>query len=262
SASGGVLVAHDTMSSSSDFLLMKITGNLKDTYRDSIYFSGWDISGGTPSAGSAIHHPGGDFKKISIPNSVFSGAGSYSKYWGVNWITGPNNKGVTEKGSSGSPLYNANGLIVGSLSFGSSGCDALYGKDYYGKISYSWNNNNHPNVQRRLKPWLDPDNTGVTSIQGMTYSGMVEIEKHNNAIQELQVFPNPSSGDNISISGNFVDYTGIVNVYNQMGQLVYAQSTPLASSFNLDLKQLNNGLYFIEIVCKKHIYKAKIMIIK
>ena len=108
-ATGGTVIATDGLNNSSDFLLLKITGNLSNVWRDSIVFAGWDASGAA-SVGAAIHHPKGDFKKISFPKSVVS---SYDmpKYWTVNWYTNPN-KGCTEQGSSGSALFNSRGRIM------------------------------------------------------------------------------------------------------------------------------------------------------
>ncbi len=76
-----------------------------------------------------------------------------------------------EGGSSGSPLFDANGLIVGTLTGGSSYCDAQTNPDYYGKMYY------HIGIIRvltpwnRLKDWLDPANTGVTTLNGKYCNG-------------------------------------------------------------------------------------------
>ncbi|NLA24738.1 MAG: PKD domain-containing protein, partial [Bacteroidales bacterium] len=75
--------------------------------------------------------------------------------------------GVTEGGSSGSPLFSNNKLIVGTLTGGSSDCGlpAQNQSDLYGKFDYHWESNGGAdNV--RLKPWLDPNNTGATILQG------------------------------------------------------------------------------------------------
>ena len=60
------------------------------------------------------------------------------------------------------------GEIIGTLSGGGSYCSALTSSDQYGKMSYHWQSNATAN-NRRLKPWLDPTNSGVTSISG-TYA--------------------------------------------------------------------------------------------
>lgn len=259
-ANAGLNAQHTNMSSSSDFLLLKITGALGALYRDSIVFAGWDATGAS-SVGSAIHHPGGDYKKISLPRLVYSPGGSYNRYWTVYWYTNPN-KGCTEQGSSGSPLFNANGLIIGDLSNGSSACDNTAGTDNYGKFSYSWTNNNNSNNARKLKPWLDPDNTGTLVLQGMRYDGTpAGITNHNLPVRSLTLSPNPSVG-NITIQGNFESESGICNVFNAMGTLVSTQNIQLDNNLNMDFSNLSNGIYFIEIVNDNHIYKTKMVIAK
>ena len=62
---GGVVVASGDIYNSSDFLLLKITGSMNKVNLDSVFFAGWDVSGAA-SVGMAIHHPNGDFKKLSI----------------------------------------------------------------------------------------------------------------------------------------------------------------------------------------------------
>ena len=166
SARGAVVRAVDTdggdnMSKGPDFMLLEITGDLPSQLTAHLYFSGWDISTSTPTVGAAVHHPGGDFKKYSKPRQTSSHS---SYYWQVRWYIGADNKGVTEQGSSGSPLFNAKGNIVGSLSRGSSACNNTSGTDFYGKLTASWTFKTA--ADKQLKCWLDPDNTGVTSLSG------------------------------------------------------------------------------------------------
>ena len=266
-ANGGTIVASSgysgdnyNLEASSDFLLLKITANLSQLYRDRVVFAGWDATGAS-SVGAAIHHPGGDYKKISLPRTVYSPGGSYNKFWSVYWYTSPN-KGCTEQGSSGSPLFNANGLIIGDLSNGSSACDYTQGVDNYGKLSYSWTNNNNSNNARKLKPWLDPDNTGTTVLKGTHYDGSpVGIEDHSMPISNFTIAPNPSFG-NVSFKGSFEPGDGICNVYDAMGALVQSSNINLEPTFNMNFSNLSNGIYFVEIVNDNRIYKSKMVIVK
>ena len=253
---GGVIVATGDRYNSSDFLLLKITGSMNRVNLDSIFFAGWDVSGAS-SVGMAIHHPAGDYKKLSIPKAVNSGY--YNKYWTTSWYTYPV-KGCTEPGSSGSPLFNANKLIIGDLSNGSSSCDTLWGIDNYGKISYSWTNNNNSNNARKLKPWLDPDNTGVTWMPGMRYDGtIVGVEHYGSNIRTFSILPNPSTGQ-VTIQGDFDDEQGICNVYNMMGAKVGSYNVNLEPSFSMNFNSLPNGIYMVELLGREHTYKTKMVI--
>ena len=83
------------------------------------------------------------------------------------------NWGVTEGGSSGSHLFNEEGLSIGTLSAGLSACTnngagAGTGPDepdYYGKMSFHWDDNPNPDDEK-LYLWLDPAETGATVLHG------------------------------------------------------------------------------------------------
>ncbi|MDR1113067.1 MAG: T9SS type A sorting domain-containing protein [Bacteroidales bacterium] len=271
-ATGAELKAKGNRGTSSDFLLMKITGTVSSLYRDSIYFAGWNNSSVAPTIGCCIHHPAGDYKKISIPQSVSSSV-SMNKFWEVSWKT-TNNKGVTEGGSSGSPLLNANGLIVGSLCCGSSGCQpggcdypsnpniqGLSGKDYYGRLAYAWTNGNDyaTGGSNNLKRWLDPDNTGATTHYGLFYSELTAI--HNTYKLNCSVSPNPTSGM-VSISGDFDNPQGLCKVFDLMGRQIYTESIMLSNSTEINLGHLSEGLYMLEIQNAGKLFRSKLIISK
>ena len=139
----------------SDFALLKLEENPPEDY--DIYFSGWDISGDSPFNCTSIHHPVGDIKKISQHTGVAISDGWFfddDTHWKINeWSSG-----ITEPGSYGAPLFNEDKQIVGQLHGGESSCDNPV-DDYFGKLSHSWN--------LGLKEYLDPDNTGITEIDGV-----------------------------------------------------------------------------------------------
>ncbi len=265
-ATGYTLKARDNGNSSSDFMLVEITGQISAD-RD-VYLAGWDCNTTVPSNPTqcgAIHHPGGDIKKFSVPQHINNGSMSgYGKFWLANWAYAT---GTTEQGSSGSPLFNKNKLIVGQLYAGTSSCEQSdnshqgpSGWDLYGKLSNSWENNMSDN-SKKLKPWLDPNNTGATTLEGKWMpgapSGIAENESHAN----LDVHPNPSTGL-ITISGKFNEGKGICNVYNMMGELVSAKIVSLSSETVLNLSNLTPGMYMLEITDNSNVYRSKIIISK
>ena len=243
-----------------DFLLLEITGNLPKSVLDHLYFSGWDISTSTPLAGAAIHHPGGDFKKYSKPRQYSAPTyQDYKKYyWQVNWVTMPKNKGVVEPGSSGSPLFNAQGYIVGSLSRGSSDCNTPSNPDFYGRISASWTFGTTP--FRQLKHWLDPDNTGITMLAGKLYSECSGIDDNKTNGFKVNIYPNPTNG-NVKINGNFNGETIQCNIYSILGTLVYQEQGISSNEFELNL-DLMNGIYFVELQGKEKRTTHKLVISK
>lgn len=248
--------------SSSDFMLVEITGTINPIFN--VYLSGWDCSGTTPTgaANSAgIHHPGGDIKKCSIPASIFNGSiySNTGKYWGTTW----GSNGTTEQGSSGSPLFNSQKLIVGQLQGGSSACNATGSSfpDFYGKLSNSWTNGNNSSNAKKLKPWLDPTNSGATTLQGVWMIGSPDAIANYEGNKSLNVFPNPTSGM-VTVSGDFHEGNGVCHVYDMMGNLVWSRNVSLAPEFNINLNHLTAGMYMMEINNAGDVYRSKIIISK
>ena len=258
-ATGYTLKAKDDGNSSSDFMLVEITGTINPSYN--VFLAGWTNVTTVPSNPTdcgAIHHPGGDIKKFSVPQHINNGQMSgYPKFWLANWATAT---GATEQGSSGSPLFNKDKLIVGQLYAGSSSCTSPTGWDLYGKLSNSWTNNNNSSNAKKLKPWLDPNNTGATSLQG-EYLNTVGINNYTQVVDALNVHPNPNSGI-MTISGAFTEGEGVCRVYDMMGNLVMNRNITLAPEFTLNLNQLTPGMYMLEINGNDRTSRAKIIISK
>ena len=163
----------------SDGLLLLLNDEIPDDYN--VFFNGWDRSNMLSLSGVGIHHPSGDYMKISTygnyptesitwRNSDVGKTGATNAHWNATFDATLNGHGVTEGGSSGSPLFNSKGLIIGTLSGGSSSCELPEGLNLYGKLYYHWNKYSD-NDTARMDVWLDPLGTGVTSLQGMTQDG-------------------------------------------------------------------------------------------
>ena len=150
-----------------DFCLLELSRMPPDSY--DVYYAGWSRGTGiTRTVG--IHHPEGDIKKISFDNGAptfvnGSPIGDLSSFygWQVSW-----DDGITEGGSSGSPLFDQNGRIIGQLWGGASICAFGFitvGSGYYGAISHSWSRSS--SSDSRLQDWLDPAGTNPTILNGI-----------------------------------------------------------------------------------------------
>lgn len=137
-----------------DFRLARITSTIPSAYAP--YYLGWDHSAVNPTSGVCIHHPQGDVKKISFENNAITKSGS-------QWHVSQWDLGVTEPGSSGSPLMDSSGHFLGQLYGGASFCGFPF-DDYYGRFDLAWTS---------VKTWLDPAGTGVLSINGFDPGGSV-----------------------------------------------------------------------------------------
>lgn len=243
---GATFVSHgNDYTVGSDFYMVKLTGRIPDSLN--VYFNGWNREETASQSGTGIHHPAGDYKKISTyTDSLVTGyySGNPSPcYWKVVWAATDNGHGVTEGGSSGSPIFNSGGQIVGTLTGGDSDCTRLTGPDYYGKFSWHWDLNGSDST-KILQCWLDPGNTGVTSMGGWAM-GIQDIP----ATEKISVYPNPAGNESYILVGDksvakedlhFMVADVLGNIHEGVA---FTESGN--GKFKVDLKSLAPGLYFI-----------------
>ena len=142
-----------------DFALLELLAKPHGSYNT--YYNGWsNDANDMTNTGAIIHHPAGDIKKITLWEKVIS---LKVDYWKVKFTSGS-----TEGGSSGAPLFNSNGLVVGQNSHNNEKpvCDNDK-RNWFGDFSRSWNNQSGSSNQ--LKPWLNPNsipNTQIISMSG------------------------------------------------------------------------------------------------
>ena len=208
----------------SDFYLVELNATIPTNYNP--YFAGWDRNNTGASNGVGIHHPAGSAKKIStfsstLVNTNFNGGGN-GHFWRVNWSATTNGYGVTEGGSSGSPIFNQDKRIVGQLTGGSSSCTSNNSPDVYGKLRSDWDLNG-TTTTAQLKPWLDPSNSGVTTLNGFSCStggggSYCASSASHNCASGIEFIANVSL-NTINNTSSCTQYTNFTS-----------QSTPLARS--------------------------------
>lgn len=205
--SGSSLIANSQFGTNngSDFKLLLLNDTVPSDYRP--YFNGWDVTGNASPSGVTIHHPQGDLKMISTYTTPIVSTRYYNpnedpsgKYWKVYWAKTVTEQGVTEGGSSGSPLFSNEGYIVGSLTGGEASCVNKNGADYYGKLSNSWGMPSRQDSTFRLSYWLDPNETGVTKLKGVDLDSSNIVanfigEPTTIVVGELVTFSNTSHGN-------------------------------------------------------------------
>jgi hypothetical protein len=151
SVSGGTLLVQN---GGSDFALIQLSTTPPASFN--VEYAGWDNSGATPSSAVGIHHPSGDVKKICFQDNAptLNNTGGAAVWWIDSWELG-----VTEPGSSGSPLFDQNHRIIGQLYGGAAACSGSTNNgqyDYYGRFDVSWG--------LGASQYLDPLNTGVSVL--------------------------------------------------------------------------------------------------
>jgi type IX secretion system substrate protein/PKD domain-containing protein/trypsin len=241
--SGAELISRAIVEESdgSDFKLLELMEVVPDSYGP--YYNGWSRKNTAASSGVGIHHPQGDIKKISTFTSKL-GSTPYAsnnedpneKYWKVLWSETETNFGVTEGGSSGSPIFNQDGLIVGALTGGYASCTNTAGADYYGKFWYSWESNGATSDQQ-LQPWLDPDGLNYETLGGMG-------SESNVVIAQFQ-----TDGDTIAL-GEAVNFTDMSIGGASSWDWYFEGGQPQISSEQnpQDIKYQNFGLFDVRLV--------------
>ncbi|KWS02869.1 Lysyl endopeptidase [Lysobacter capsici AZ78] len=153
-------------SANSDFTLLELRTAANPAFN--LFWAGWDRRNQNFPGAVAIHHPNVAEKRISLSTTSTSfvawGGGAGTTHLNVQWQpTG----GVTEPGSSGSPLYSPEKRVIGQLHGGPSSCSATgtNRSDQYGRVFTSWTGGG--TNATRLSNWLDPGATGATFINGI-----------------------------------------------------------------------------------------------
>jgi hypothetical protein len=150
----------------SDVTLMELSSPPPADYF--VYYSGWNAESLPADSVFGIHHPRGDIKKISFDHDFVTSASYTSSDTALNhWKVGSWEVGTTEGGSSGSPLFNRSGQVLGQLHGGVANC-ANSINDYYGRFDYSWYGLGTSSTAVRF--WLDPEGTGHTQWNGFDFT--------------------------------------------------------------------------------------------
>ena len=238
----------------SDGLLLLLNKNIPESY--DVYFNGWDRTNSMSLSGVGIHHPGGDYKKIStygnhLPssatwkNSDSDETGTANAHWNIIFDETPNGHSVTEGGSSGSPVFNQNKLIIGTLRMSQSGKEyntslqkptevkAALSSDNTIKISWK------APVYKQIIGWGSQDVTYMIGLEGEPfYAGQRWEAKELEAIDTKTI-----------TSVNFFPEANVeYSVYIVQGDRTYEQdvtsydpyeiySVPLKTPFTIDANE-------------------------
>ena len=163
------------------------------------YFAGWNRRTSPVGPFVGIHHPGGSTKRYNRSEDTSTKTDDYllnyinaagqtatvawrNKHWEIQtWETG-----MTAAGSSGSPLFDKDGFIIGALTGGASSCASPY-DDHYWSLKGAWSpERTGLGSLTYLSPWLDPTKTGAETCPGLDpYAGRT--------IQRLSpIYPDPN----------------------------------------------------------------------
>lgn len=220
-----------------DFSLIEL--NQTPTANLNLSFLGWDRQNNIPASTTGIHHPKGDQMKISFdtdPAAIGNVRLNSNTAWRVVWKSG-----ITEKGSSGSPLFDQNHRVVGQNFSGTQPtyqpCNQQTGGNNYGRFDLSWTGGGTNST--RLSNWLDPNGIGVLTTNTNNISTLVSSTGGSLSIL----------GDGIICSGTKT-YTLKNNGIPYNGNVTWTSSNPNIASITPNsnpaiLTRVNNGIVTI-----------------
>jgi hypothetical protein len=229
----------------SDFALVELSNEIPTSW--DVAFAGWNRTDNLPLFEVGIHHPNGDIMKVSRDNTgaIHQNANG-TEVWLIGGIsTGGGDGweiGTTESGSSGSPLFDQNGRLIGQLYAGQSFCDGFENNndfDLYGRFAVSWDSGDSP--ETRLMDWLDPSGSGINLTDIL--QNLLNVPD-NQTIGTLDIYPNPAK-DYITIENlRYPDLS--YAFYNMIGQKLMTGS--ISNTYNIiDIQSFTSGVYFLYV---------------
>lgn len=266
-----------------DFMLLELRQAIPEAWN--VTLNGWSrdpdhaLTVTAPKKFIGFHHPSGDVKKVSAGQAISSSSiGAANTHWRIEF-----DSGYVAQGSSGSGLFDGDGYLMGIASvapLSNSGACALNGKgvavDYsksinYSKFSYVWDYTVDGNSPiRKLKPWLDPANTGATTLNPVK-SNCAVIESSGTAVKDMDrelggaisVYPNPSVNGKVTVQVNLAAAADLrVDIYDITGKKQQSIQLPKvkSGSINIDLSAYANGMYIMNFSNGSAVTAKKVML--
>lgn len=269
-----------------DFMLLSLKESIPDDW--DAYLSGWNradslpLQLNSPKKYIGFHHPAGDVKKVSVSRSINPNGYAFDpSFAGTHWDLDIDSGGV-EGGSSGSGLFDADGYVVGIASVADApkpGCNTNSNGDpaffftnvSYSKFSYAWNYAVDGNSDfRKLKPWLDPVNTGLVTLNPVKSNceaapTNIEVINKNELHEALLIYPNPSSSGRFTASVNFTNPRDLqVDIIDISGARVadYTFKKLKQEKITLDISHLPEGVYVARFRSQQESVSRKLIIRK
>ena len=208
-----------TFNRNTDLLLLRLNEMPPVDYN--CYLSGWNITNDIEVPVYSIHHSMGETKKFSLSNEMptagtFYCCDDFTFTANNHWIVNSWEKGLTESGSSGGPLFDHQGHIIGALTGGDDyeGCNTSNIADAFYRLNHVWNSRLSSYA---LSSQLDPSNSGTKLLEG--------LEPYDFPCDRLSNFTSSdnllySEEDNYVAGNNQLGYTQYAERFTEGGQVL------------------------------------------
>ncbi|MEO7174683.1 MAG: hypothetical protein ABIV51_02575 [Saprospiraceae bacterium] len=197
-----------------DFLLLELNKSIPVDYN--VHFAGWNNAKEFNANSSSFYsHASGDIKKIAID---FDSTIIYNTVvnWNDNVVTPAKTHyliksdiGMMQAGSSGCGLLDQNNRIIGQLHGGNNSC-AKVNRQLFGILAESWDL--QPTSDARLKDWLDPEQSGQITLDGIENPLINQF-----ASIKLRIM----TPDTLPVTGLFANYSSPPITVTYEGEGVY-----------------------------------------
>jgi hypothetical protein len=210
------------------------------------FYSGWNAEQGTPAGPySNVHHPSGATAKYGFSQNALTvvnfmpdifDASSHRSLAG--WT-----EGSTHAGSSGSPLFDGAGSVIGALSGGESTCNGFSPNgrtDYFSNLAASWE---IAGQQVGLKQWLDPVGKNLRRHQGLDPNvaqpllnlGNADFANGDSLTISLLSGGMPLFGRNDSNAGEFAEAFATDSALEVFGAYLYVPRQNISTVPDVDI---------------------------
>jgi hypothetical protein len=272
-----------------DFLLLEVRQAIPAAWN--VILAGWNKNPGIATTATlpkkliGFHHPDADVKKVSSAQAMegisLDGTTANATHWAMQLT-----EGLVSTGSSGSGLFDGDGYLIGVASV--AGPDNLApnctlnaaGETvggtanivFYSKLAFDWDYtiDGTANI-RKLKPWLDPANTGTVTISPVksnctAIDGGTGINVNNNKLDNsIDIYPNPSTSGLVNVKINLASSSDItMDLYDITGKKLksFQLKDTRTGVYTIDLSQYANGIYMLKCSDGNSVSSKKIMLSK
>ena len=228
----------------SDVMLLEINNPIPASW--DVTYAGWDRTDTDPEFNISIHHPAGDIMKISRDDDgATKTTSSGAEVWLIDeGSLGGWEIGVTEGGSSGGPLFDQNGRVIGQLYGGNAACNGLTDNnqfDVFGRFATSWDTGTTNGTQ--LKHWLAPNTVGtnpftiesfprleVFALDGSVSASIPTIVCGNKSVTPTIIVRNAGTTTLTSLTIEWDIDGGTATTFNWTGSLAQNETENIALS--------------------------------